>query len=127
MITVYQVSYQEDSDDRYTFPTPHLFRQQAESHICWLKKAGADNPQMTPIEIDEIANQKIIIKGDIVGYQFSRFQMGKRTETRKVYDLEMGPDGGLIGKGDWKGRVLKVALDGAYLNWIAVDLIGYKD
>lgn len=125
MITAYQVSYQEDVGDRYTFPVPHLFKRQAESHICWLKKAGADNPEMTPIEIDEIANQKIIIAGDVAGYQFSRSRMGKRTETRKVYDLESDGNGGLIGKANWKGRVLKIVLDGAYLNWVTVELLGY--
>lgn len=118
MITAYQVSYQEDQE-RYNFPTPHLFLEQAEGHLCYLRKVGADDPQIKGVEIDSIPSQKVTIAGDVVGYQFGRTKMGKRTVTRKVYDLRTSDNGNLTGKVNWQGRVVSVALEKWYMNWVA--------
>lgn len=128
MITAYTVSYFEEVDkERYTFPTPHLFQEQAESHIVYLGKAGATDPQIAPVQIEAMAAQKIVILGDVAGYQFSATRMGKRTVRRKVYDIESDGNGGFLGLANWKGRVLKVALEDWILDWVAVERIGWID
>lgn len=126
MITAYEVSCFEEVDgERYTFPAPHFFREQAESHIKYLEKAGATDPQIAPMQIETMAAQKITIMGDVAGYQFSATKMGKRTVRRRVYDIEADGNGGLLGLANWKGRVLKVALEDWIFDWVAVGRIGW--
>lgn len=126
MIIAYAVSYFEEVDQkRYTFPIPHLFQEQAESHIRYLGKAGATDPQIAPVQIEVLVAQKIVVTGDVAGYQFSATKMGKRTVTRKVYDIEPDGSGGLVGLANWKGRVLKVALEDWIFDWVAVERIGW--
>jgi len=125
MITAYKVSYEDQT--RYIFPVPHLFRESAESHVKHLEKAGATNLQIEPIQIEEMSAQKILIAGDVAGYQFSATKMGKRTVRRKVYNIEPDGTGGLVGLINWKKRVLIVALEYWIYDWVAVERIGWTD
>lgn len=126
MITAYKVSYFEEvNQERYTFPMPHLFLEQAESHVVYLRKAGAADPNLAPVQIEAMAAQKITVLGDVAGYQFSATRMGKRTVQRRVYNIGSDGNGGLLGLANWKGRVLKVALEDWIFDWVAVERIGW--
>jgi len=122
----YSVSYSDSEGERYRFPIPHLFKESAQSHERHLLKAGATDPRISQIEMSSIARQKVLIAGDVAGYQFSATTMGKRTVTRKVYNIKSDEDGSLRGKVKWKERVLEVVLeDWLRDRWVAVKNVGY--
>lgn len=124
MIIAYKVSYfDEVKKEQYVFPVPLLFRKQAEAHVRYLAKAGATRPEINAVEIEQIAGQKIVVAGDVAHYQFSATTMGKRTVSRKVYNIENSESEGLVGLAYWKGRTLKVVLRDYISNWRAVERI----
>ena len=124
MIAAYQVSYFTGfNGERYTFPDLHLFEKSAKNRKRFLKEGGAIDPQIARVEIKHISHQKILITGNVARYQFSATRMGQRTVLRKVYNIEKGDAGQLVGLANWKGRKLKVIIEANCFRWKAIGMI----
>lgn len=86
-VLLYQV---KDSEGTYG---AYLEEDRAKRHLeaCGKNRSGMF---LEPMEIFEIGKQRVVIEGNIVGYQFEKLSNGKRTMTHKVYHLE------------WHGKLL---------------------
>ena len=77
-------------------------------------------------DVAEVANQKVCIDGDILGYQFSQTKHGSRVVTRTIRNLR-DLDGVVRGEVTWNGREVTVEMvAAALLPWRTVEICGVQ-
>lgn len=127
MITMYKVWVVEKRTEDY-IAGMYIDAEDANRHRLHLDETWPDDYHTIELcEVNSLPSQRVLVDGDVIGYQFARSCAGKRTYTRKVTNLQHSDDGTITGVCTIKGRkVLVQHYPGVARHrqqWIAVEVI----
>jgi hypothetical protein len=119
MIKLYIV---KDSQEVYGH---HLLVRRAQAHAASIRERfPEDEPAFIETkQVSKLANQSVVVDGDVVGYQFNMKTQGQRAQTKTVCMLEYDEEGNSTGEINWQGRWYKVVYNPLTLRWYMLESI----
>ena len=105
----------------------YLTERRARHHVNYAKTMFDLDLDLTEIDVNKAAKQRVWVTGDLICYQFSRTVNGNRTIRRTVRNLRR--EGEMLhGEAEVLGRRIRVERADCYHDlWTGVEFIGWVD